>query len=366
MRWFRLPFAALAGALVLSLAPAGAQTPGAQKMAASAQAFLATLSPGQRAAIVRPFTDDAARTNWSNLPGPAAPRDGVAVGGLSDAQRIAFHDLLHASLSTEGYEAAASIMWLDDVLRLEEEAILPGLPAERRERLRPITASRDSGNYWLVVFGDPGGPEWGWMLSGHHLAVNFTIADGKVAFTPLFLGANPQTVKAGRYAGWRVLDHEIGRAFELAGSMNASQRAAMVQGPVTAETFTGRGRKDSLAAPVGLTASKLNRSQQTMLWALIGEFLGDAPDGAAERQLAAIRRDGLGKLKLAWWGSTEDPGRRFLYRIHGPSILIEYSREPEPGAPEGAGANHVHAIVRDPRNDYGEDWLGKHYTEAHQ
>lgn len=49
-----------------------------------------------------------------------------------------------------------------------------------------------------------------------------------------------------------------------------------------------------------------------------------------------------------------------MYRVHGPSILIEFVREP---TVDGSPANHVHAIVRDPRNDYGEDWLKRHYQE---
>ena len=27
-------------------------------------------------------------------------------------------------------------------------------------------------------------------------------------------------------------------------------------------------------------------------------------------------------------------------------------------------ADHIHTIVRDPANDYGEDWLGMNYTES--
>lgn len=46
----------------------------------------------------------------------------------------------------------------------------------------------------------------------------------------------------------------------------------------------------------------------------------------------------------------------FYYRVHGPRILIELAWE---------ARNHVHAIVRDPVNDYGEDWLGRHYVENH-
>jgi hypothetical protein len=50
--------------------------------------------------------------------------------------------------------------------------------------------------------------------------------------------------------------------------------------------------------------------------------------------------------------------------VHGPSILIEYIRERGVGGDQGA-ANHVHSIVRDPSNDYGEDWLELHYQEHH-
>lgn len=341
----------------------------ATAMADATKTFLNTLDPSQKADVSRPFADDAARVNWSNLPGPMAPRNGVPLAALSEGQRAAFHKVLLAAMSSQGYHKAASIMWIDDILRVEEEAMLATMPSEARVQREPIVRSRDSGNYWIVVFGSPDEATWGWMLSGHHLAANFTVTGGRIAFTPLFLGANPQTVKAGKYSGWSVLQHEIDRAFALAATFDDSQRKAAMMGEmVTPDLFTGRGRKDSLKAPIGLDASKLRKDQQAILWGLIGEFVGDVVDDSAASQMADIRRDGLAKLRIAWWGPMTDPSKRFMYRIHGPSILIEYTREPGPSA-SGAGAppaNHVHAIVRDPRNDYGEDWLGKHYTEAHQ
>jgi hypothetical protein len=47
---------------------------------------------------------------------------------------------------------------------------------------------------------------------------------------------------------------------------------------------------------------------------------------------------------------------QFYYRVHGARVLIEYNRQ---------DPNHDHSVVRDPVNDYGEDWLGIHYTETH-
>ena len=358
--------ALLLASCTLGVEPAGhAQPSSARTMAEAATSFLTKLSDSQRAVIVRPFSDDGARVNWSNLPVPMAPRDGLALGSLEAAQRSAFHDVLLAAMSSQGYHKAASIMWIDDILRVEEEAALLTMSPSARAQREPITRSRDSGQYWIVFFGKPGDASWGWMLSGHHLAANFTVVNDRIAFTPLFLGASPQTVREGKYAGWRVLEHEIDRAFALAATLDADQRARTILGAeVTPDLFTGRGRKDSLKAPVGMPASMLRPDQQAILWGLIREFTGDAVDEAAESQLDAIRKDGLDKLHIAWWGPTDDPSKRFMYRLHGPSILIEYTREPD--LPNGSPSNHVHAIVRDPRNDYGEDWLERHYVEDHQ
>ena len=96
---------------------------------------------------------------------------------------------------------------------------------------------------------------------------------------------------------------------------------------------------------------------------LVDEYLGDTAEETATTQKAAIAKDGLATPRFGWWGQTDDPGQRFMYRIHGPSILIELTREQNP---DGTPANHVHAIVRDPRNDYGEGWLRHHYEEFHQ
>lgn len=37
----------------------------------------------------------------------------------------------------------------------------------------------------------------------------------------------------------------------------------------------------------------------------------------------------------------------------------------EPDLPDVTPSSRVHAIVTDPRNDYGEDWLERHHAESH-
>ena len=69
----------------------------------------------------------------------------------------------------------------------------------------------------------------------------------------------------------------------------------------------------------------------------------------------AIAAAGWRKLWFAWQGPISG-NAPFYYRVHGERILIEYNLQ---------DLNHDHAVVRDPANDYGEDWLGAHLTEKH-
>lgn len=336
----------------------------AKAMGDAAARFVATLDPAQRAKLLRAIDDNAARTDWSNLPSLAYPRTALALSELSDAQRVVFHDLLASAMSGEGYGEAATIIWIDDILRGIETDRLASLPDsdERRARAERVLKSRSSGNYWVSLFGEPGSPRWGWMINGHHFAANFTVVDGRIAFTPLFLGANPQTIQQGPYAGWRVLDHEIAGGFAMIATLDAAQqKVALISQTIDPAQFTGKGRKDNPPAEAGIAASRLTPAQRDRLMALADEFVGFANREAAAVQMAAVRGDDPAKIYFAWWGSPDDRTKRFMYRISSPSIRIEYIREPRT---DGSPDNHVHAIVRDPRNDYGENWLARHYIEA--
>jgi hypothetical protein len=51
------------------------------------------------------------------------------------------------------------------------------------------------------------------------------------------------------------------------------------------------------------------------------------------------------------------------FRVQGPTLWIEFSPQGGGGGPGGLGlggaatANHVHAIYRDPTNEYGARWV---------
>ena len=279
--------------------------------------------------------------------------DGLLVGSLSDDQRRALHDLLRASMSSQGYGKISNIMRLDDLLfEIESDA----LDENSSPRRRSLVETRNSGNYAVAIYGEPGSDNWGWKLAGHHAAVNFTVASGQVGFTPTFLGSSPARLEEGRYAGYSALPHEGARGMDFMASLNASQqKAALLDSKTPRDIFEGPGRRASLASYEGLKTDELSVGQMQLLRVLIEEYVRNVDFDAADAQLARINEAGWDELWFSWRGPVDISGK-FYYRVHGPRLLIEYNRQ---------NANHDHMIVRDPMNDYGEDWLEQHYTEHH-
>lgn len=344
---------ALACLLFTSTIMAGEHWHSAAQMSEAANALIASLNETQRKSATFPL-DDAGRTTWSNLPVAMVRPGGLLITDMNGDQRIALHDLLRASTSSQGYAKLSGIVRLEDHAK-EDAALQLAQRPDTDTATRAIVTSFDSDHYAVAVFGEPGSKHWGWKIAGHHAAANFTVSNGRVGFTPTFLGSNPRIVQSGKRAGWSALPHEGSRGLELLFSLDAEQRkAATVDDTKPGDVIEGPGRRGSLDKFEGLKAGSMNPEQQRLLRALVSEYVRNADFDAAEAQLALIEAD-FGELRFSWRGphSHED---RFYYRVHGPRILIEYARQDE---------NHDHTVVRDPKNDYGEDWLGRHYEEHH-
>ena len=147
---------------------------------------------------------------------------------------------------------------------------------------------------------------------------------------------------------------------ELFSALSADQQAAAIIGTNSPnDVLAGPGRQESLSSFQGLPASQMDDAQQRLLWLLVQEFVANADFDAAEAQLALVQQ-GWGDTHFAWIGPPPDPTARYYFRVHGPRILIEYDVQ----EPLTSNGGHVHAITRDPANDYGMDWLGLHYQET--
>lgn len=308
-------------------------------MISAASAFLAALDEGGRQQALLPFADPV-RGRWSYLPGHRA---GLRLGQMSSAQREAAHALMRSVLSQAGYTKAS------EVIRLEE--ILGALEGNPR--------SRDPALYTVTVFGAPA-PEgaWSWRIEGHHLSLNFTAAAGEVvAVTPAFFGANPAEVPDGPKAGWRVLAAEEDLGREMLGLLEGRRRLhATLSGQAPRDIITGRDRKARLERFEGLPARDMTEEQRTALLRLLDVYVQNLRPELALEQFEKIRQAGVERLHFAWAGSAVR-GQGHYYRIHGPTVLIEYDNTQNQ-------ANHIHTVWRDLTNDFGEDALRRHYEQG--
>jgi hypothetical protein len=311
-------------------------------MAATARAFLATLSAEGRKRATFAF-EDKERLNWHYVP---RRREGLAFRDMSPASRTAAHELMKASLGGVGYDKAVNIIKLEGVLRQLE--LFGGM-------------LRDPDSYAVSVFGTPAGETpWGWRIEGHHLSLNFTLVPGKrIAATPAFFGANPAEVRTGAARGLRALGREEDLGYELARGMDEGQRRRMVIGNQSlGDIVHGPGRSEAMGTPAGIPAADLGAAQRERLTRLLEEYARNVHGEVAEAELRRIREAGLERLHFAWAGSLER-GEAHYYRIQGPSVLIELDNTQN-------DANHIHSVWRDPRNDFGADLLRAHYEHGHR
>ena len=311
-------------------------------MSAAAEAFISSLSADQRAKATFGFEDEQ-RLDWHFIP---RARKGIPFKELDPAQRLLGNALMGAGLGQRGLIRAATIMSLDAILR------------EMEQGKGPV---RDPELYFLSIFGDARSPKpWGWRVEGHHIALNFTLVEGKhIATTPAFLGANPAEVLQGPRKGLRALAPEEDLARLLIKSLDDKQRAqAVVSQIAPADILSTNLRKAEPLKPAGLQTRKLGQKQQDILMTLLSEYASrHAPDIAAAR-LDRVRAAGLANIFLAWAGGFEK-GQPHYYRIQGPSFLVEYDNIQN-------DANHIHTVWRDFNSDFGADLLALHYKQDHR
>ena len=317
----------------------------------AAVAFLQGLSPELRKQVTFSM-EDKERRAWSNLPATSFKREGVSFKEMSPEQRSLAHKLLQSTLSTQGYLKTTGIMHLDELLK--------AMAAQRRPNRTPMFGHD---LYWIGIFGDPAkDSSWGWQLDGHHLALNITVVGNEVSVRPAFMGSDPARLPEGTYAGWKVQRAEDEKGKKLFASLNEEQRAkAIIDKVAPRDVITGPTRGDQLKTPTGLPASELNTNQRRLLVSLIDEYAHNYEHNIAHIQMDRIMKSGLDKIHFAWAGTEEN--KPYYYRIHGPTVIIEFDNHYPPGRNSGP-INHIHTVFREPGNDYGDDLLRRHLLES--
>lgn len=371
----------------------------AAAMAEAAAAWLDALDPRQRrsATGAAPADDatDAERRRWFYTP---TDHGGLTFHEQRPAQQRAAMRLVATGLSTPAYVTVATVMGLENVLD----------HAEGFRVLFDRERGRDPGQYYLRVFGEPGGPRpWGWRFGGHHVSLNDLVVDGElVSTTPCFLGADPATSPLLGGAVHRPLALVEDLARELVRSLppglaeravllphapsdivtanrtraSEGDRVVPLSGVWRDERFPDpdeQAKLQSLSdaideaagysdadhevvaytqAPKGVAAAELDGEQRELLRALLGTYLDRVPPEVSSRPRYDDDTE-LDAVHVAWAGPLE-PGAPHYYRVQGPQLLLEWDNTQR-------GANHAHSVWRDPSADFGLDVLARHRATHH-
>ena len=369
----------------------------AAEMASAAESWLASLLGDQRehARYPGPARDDTERTTWFYTP---TDHGGLPLNQQRPRQQGLAMRLLATGLSLEGYAVVATVMGLENVIdRMESWTRDWG-----RER------GRDPGLYYFRVFGSPGDGTWGWRCGGHHVSLNYTIVDGRIAScTPCFIGAQPAelTVLAGGTlvplgnieSAARALARDLGQRGEAAALLHRSAISDIVSGnrarvrdgdemihmqdlwrgrfaadrlnsllddiDANAEAASGYGPADHrelalTTRPKGIRGGALAPDERVRLLDLVAGYLGRFPAEIADPWLARYRTGGgLDDLHFGYAGECGSRGPVY-YRLQDERLLVEYDNTQ-------AGANHAHSVVRDMKADFGIDALAEHRRLFH-
>lgn len=325
----------------------------------AADRFLKTLSAEQYEKATYSF-EDTMRTKWTNLPVGLVPRAGIPYGSLSDSSRLAWHRVLTAILSSQGYLKTTSIMKLDDILNELYKSYLDGgkINQPTYDRIRNLNWSHS--NYYISVYGLPySGKPWSINYGGHHIALTYLQDKNGVSMTPYFIGTDPGEVKTDKYAGLRVLSKEEDYGFMLINLLSPQQKSmTIVSEKIPADIITSPSSSQRIDNYYGISADKMNTEQKILLDLIIEEYVHNLNHTKAHQLMSKIRKNGYKKIYFAWIGSTMNDKPHY-YIINSPDILIEYDN-----VGFNNDGNHIHAILREKGNDFGEDLLMRHYKEV--
>jgi len=303
--------------------------------------FLKSLNREQREIAIFPF-DNPSKSDWHYLPAASYPRAGISLGQLNTEQKDLFFKLLHSSLSETGYSKTKRIISLEDVLA----------------ELSGNSDYRDPEKYYVAFYGHPEKDKlWAWAFQGHHLSLNFTVANKKISVAPRFMGANPAKIKTGIRKGERTLETEENLGLQLINALSDVQKEkAIFSGRAPYDIVTGNASEVDPLKPVGIKLQEMSAANQQLLLQLINEYLATMPEELAEERMKTLEKEETGEIRFGWAGATV-PGEGHYYRIQGKSFLVEFDNTQN-------SANHIHSVWRDFDGDFGRDLIREHYKSS--
>ncbi len=297
----------------------------------AARLFLDSLDDDQRQAATYRFTDNAQRSNWSNLPEGMVPRGGVKIGTLSEIQRVNLDRLLGELLSEDGVKNVTYQLAAEDLL-------VPG---------NLFGVMKYGSEYFYAVYlGEPSTAEpWMFLFGGHHLAINATVFGPDVSYSPMLTGGQLLRLRIDGDDIF-IVEREVAAAQAFMDSLTDEQRGQAVRAELPIDLLLGPGNDGATAPPEGIRVSELRAVQRTLLLDVIEARLGFMNDDDHAEKMKAVVAE-VEDTYFGWWGPQDVLGAAY-FRVTSPSMVIEY-----PVQDGNDSVDHAHGMYRELDNDYG-------------
>ena len=324
--------------LLSATATTGSVTGGLAQVVALAEAFKATLSSTQVAALQRSYSKADAQ-KWSNLPAADVPRVGINLGTLSSSQLTAFQNLMSSVLAlnvtNEGYDELIGDLVADDYLGTVNKATVYG-----------------AGYFYLSFLGTPSTTSlWEMHFTGHHYTQPYIFNGGQLTgVTPAFRGVEPMAALTANNRTYQPIEQERQVFATLLTGLSPSEQATAKLSTTFSDLVLGPGKDGQFpATKVGLSVGSLSADKQALVLNAIKLYVNDLEPSMAAGILAKYTAE-LANTYLAYSGTTSVTSQNDYIRIDGPSVWIEFSYQ------HGAAiqnAPHPHSVWRDHTSDYG-------------
>lgn len=266
--------------------------------------------------------------------------------------------VVEASLSPEGYALTRNLMRINGFL-----GDLVDLPLLMNEY-----------SYNFALYGTPSETEpWGWQLFGHHVALNCLVVGSQMVISPVFLGAEPDTIDDGPFQGLKVFKERIQWARELMSTLTAELREeatvyqemqdpAMPQGRLHSgdERHLAGCFQDNRVIPYeGIPVPSMPPAALALLDRLVEDSIAYLPAGPRAARLREIQEH-YQDTWFSWIGGWRGE-EAFYFRIQSPVAILELDHHTGVFLNNDTPAPfHMHTVVRTPNgNDYGRALLGQ-------
>jgi len=264
---------------------------GVAKVVCLANAFLATLTTTQQAAVVQTLNLTNAK-KWSNLPCGLSCRNGIAFSSLSTTQLAAAMAVIQAATATttdDGY---------DEFYKINETDSLLGVVAG---------SGYSKGNYIICFLGTPSTTgKWMLQFGGHHYAGNVTYDAGAVvSITPSHQGIEPKSwTNPGGVVITPLASEESVMASMLASFTSTELASAKISGTFSDVTMVPGSTTNTFpTTKVGIKVSTLSSAAQAKVLAAMAPWIGDL-DAASAAAFTTLYTNELANTYVSYASNT--------------------------------------------------------------